>query len=82
MKKKDKKLNKKALKKAKKAKKSKKNAKVNVIDTVKNTVKNINKDTVVDFAKKNAKVLIAVGSTLAVLAVAGINKKAKKARRR
>jgi predicted ThiF/HesA family dinucleotide-utilizing enzyme len=75
MKKKDKKLNKKA---AKKAKKSKKNAKFNFVDTVKDTVQNINKDTVVDFAKKNAKVLIAVGSTLAVLAVAGIAKKSKK----
>ena len=75
MKKKDKKLNKKA---AKKAKKSKKKGNVSVIDTVKNTVQNINKDTVTDFAKKNAKVLIAVGSTLAVLAFAGIAKKSKK----
>lgn len=78
MKKKDKKLNKKA---AKKAKKAKKNAKFNAIDTVKNaveTVKNINKDTIVDFAKKNAKVLIAIGSTVAVLGAARIAKKAKK----
>ena len=75
MKKKDKKLNKKA---AKKAKKSKKNRKVNVIDTVKNTVKNVNKETVTAFAKKNAKVLIAVGSTLAVLAAFGIAKNSKK----
>ena len=75
MKKKDKKLNKKA---AKKAKRSKKNAKLNVVDTVKNTVKNINKDTIVAFAKKNSKILIAVGSTLAVVTVAGIAKKAKK----
>ena len=79
MKKKDKKLNKKA---AKKAKKSKKKGNVNVIDTVKKTVKNINKDTIIDFAKKNSKVLIAVGSTLAVVAVAGISKKARKAKRK
>ena len=75
MKKKDKKLNKKA---AKKAKKAKKNGKLNVVDTVKNTVKNINKDTVIDFAKKNAKILIAIGSTVAVLGAASIAKKAKK----
>jgi predicted ThiF/HesA family dinucleotide-utilizing enzyme len=75
MKKKDKKLNKKA---AKKAKKAKKNGKFNVIDTVKDTVKNINKDAVIDFAKKNAKILIAIGSTVAVLGAAKIAKKAKK----
>ena len=75
MKKKDKKLNKKA---AKKAKKNKKKRNVTVLDNVKNTVKNINKDTVTEFAKKNAKVLIAVGSAIAVLAVAGIAAKSKK----
>ena len=79
MKKKDKKLNKKA---AKKAKKSKKNAKLNVVDTVKNTVKNINKETVTAFAKKNAKILIAVGATLAVVATAGISAKARKAKKK
>ena len=62
----------------KQPKKNKKKGNVTVIDNVKNTVKNINKKTVTDFAKKNAKVLIAVGSTLAVLAVAGIAAKSKK----
>ena len=85
MKKKDKKLNKKALKAKKKAaKKAKKNKNLTVVDKVKNTVASINKDTVVDFAKKNAKVLIAAGSAIAVLAVAGIaasKKKAAKARK-
>ena len=81
MKKKDKKLNKKA---AKKAKKSKKNAKFNIVDKAKAIVadvKKIDKDTVIDFAKKNSKTLITIGATVGVILFAGIAKKVRKARK-
>jgi len=81
MKKKDKKLNKKA---AKKAKKSKKNAKFNIVDKAKDVVANvkkIDKDFVVDFAKKNSKILIAIGATLGFVATATVAKKIRKARK-
>ena len=83
MKKKDKKLNKKAAKAAKKNKKAKKNKNLTIIDKVKNTVTSINKDTIVDFAKANSKMLIAVASAVVVTAVAGTvsaNKRVAKAR--
>jgi carbonic anhydrase len=73
MKKKDKKLNKKA---AKKAKKNKKN--LTVVDKVKNTVASINKDTIVDFAKKNTKALAIAGAVAAVALVGVVSAKSKK----
>jgi hypothetical protein len=84
MKNNDKKLNNKSVYSAtrnKKAMKKKKN--LTIVDKVKNTVTSINKDTIVDFAKANAKTLIAVGTAVAVTAIAGTisaNKRVRRAR--